>query len=152
MIYHGMQPNPSLSAGMMLTAWDMEKLKGVSLRPSCRGVDGRYFCIYSDKQGKHKLGEFTTIEDCNAAWDAEHDRRQNIKKRAPTGKGYSQISKLGGGYVYKSGVRVKVDGKTKFFHLGTHSNKDDARAVYLEAIDKINEGIFHEWRKTFVKC
>jgi len=111
MICHGMQPNPSLSAGMKLTAWDMEKLKGVSLRPSCRGVDGRYFCIYSDKQGKHKLGEFATIEDCNAAWDAEHDRRQNVKKRVPTGQGYSQISKLGGAMfinpVYGLRLRVK---------------------------------------------
>jgi hypothetical protein len=128
---------------MRLTAWDMEKLTEAKLRPFCRVKDGRYFCIYQVKGNKVRIGEYTTLEACNAAWDAERERRRKKaeeKPRLPAEMGYS-LRHTSLGTTYQAGVYYKG----KYHYLGTFAHKELARARHVESIDAINARKFDEF-------
>mgnify|MGYP005998566351 FL=1 len=148
-MHFGMQPNPALSAGMRLTTWDWEKLTADKLRPYCREKDGRFFCVYPVRGQKVQLGEYTSLQACNAAWDAEKERRRKAaeaKPRKPAEKGYS-VRENALGTTYQAGINYK----SKHHHLGTFNHKELARARHIEAVDKVNEGKFEEWFKRLKK-
>ena len=67
------------------------------------------------------------------------------KLRNATGKGYYVEKRGNGPEVFKS----QVEYKGKIYPLGRYKNEEEARAVYVEAIDKINEETFLEWHGSF---
>jgi len=143
MIHFGMPPNPALSAGMVLTDLDRKKLESGKLRKGCRHQGAKFVAEYRVKGHDTYLGTFDTIEECNAAWDAEKARRHALKGiRKPAAQGYTTRLK-GGRVTYVATVCYK--GKTKF--VGTFYNEADARARHAEGIDALNNGTFEEWNK-----
>lgn len=102
MIYYGMTPDPSLSAKMAMT--------GFELRSMARTIK---------------------------------PKKEPVKKpRLPTGKGYTIDRKDDGRVLFKA--QIAVSGIV--YPLGRHESEGDARAIYLEAIEHINNGDFEEWR------
>jgi len=65
MIYHGMTPNPALSAGMVLTELDKSKLVVEKLDKHCQSTDNT-FLARNMISGRLKTGrKFSTIRECN---------------------------------------------------------------------------------------
>ena len=104
-IYFGMEPNPALSAKMVMTEFELRTIKR-AIKPV----------------------------------------QNEVKKiRKPSGKGYT-INKLADGTsVFKAQVQVG----DKVYPLGRYETPEQARALYIEAIDQINNGDFVEWHKRF---
>jgi len=143
MIYHGMTPKPELSKLMAFTPHELGMLERDKLRKGCSMRGNKFVCEYRVKGNEVYLGTFDTMEECNAAWDAEKARRHALKGiRKPAAQGYTTRLK-GGRVTYVATVCYK--GKTKF--VGTFYNEADARARHAEGIDALNNGTFEEWNK-----
>lgn len=154
MIYHGMTPDPALSAGMFFTDNERMKLHLAKLRKGCRTQGLKFVCEYREKGNDIYIGTFDTVRECNEAWDAEQARRKALKPRIPTGKGYTEHQYLDGTIVYKSTISARssqTKGKPKVYFLGKFKTKELAHAQYVEAINQINQGTFQEWQKKILK-
>lgn len=151
MIYHGMTPNPALSAGMVLTELELKRLSSGKLRKGCRHQGNKFVCEYRTKGNDIYLGTFDTREACNAAWDREDVRRKNIKPRKPNGKGWTERKNNDGTTIYKSTVSTRNKEGGKVYYLGAFKTKEGARARYVEAINQINSCTFDQWYKNLPK-
>lgn len=144
MITYGLQAPPSLSALMAFTDTELAKLKAAKLRKGCRVQGSKFVCEYREKGNDIYIGTFDTVKECNEAWDKEFKRRVALKKRKPAGKGYEALRLDDGTYVYKATVCLDQ----VVYYLGRYDTAEEARAAYVKSIDKINEGLFHEYHKS----
>lgn len=148
MIYHGMTPNPTLCAGLIMTKGEIRQLTRDKLRPNCHESSaGSFYCIYLHKGNKIHIGTYKSLDECNDAWDKEHAKRGEKKTRKPVGKGYTSRVLAGGRMSYNPSI--SYNGANEF--LGTVYTEEEARAMHLEAIDRVNNGTYENWSKRRAK-
>ena len=151
MIYYGMTPDPSLTAGMVLTQFEKMRLTASKLKSGCRHQGNKFVCEYREKGNDIYIGTFDTIAECNAAWSKEDEKRKGARKRKPAGKGYATVQRDDGRKLFKPSIAITDENGRNSYYLGLFSTKEKARNQYLLAIDKINDGNFYDWFKTIKK-
>ncbi len=131
MIYFGQEPSLSLSAKMVITEHELRRLRTGELKGCSYESVGSYVCIYVKKGKKVRIGIYSTIEECNAAYDqCEIEKKiYNLNQRLRS-RGY----RIWGAGKNKS-YAVELEGGFK-----SYPTKEEARKVYEDIINnQINE-------------